>query len=100
MKNRKILIITLIVGAIIVVSMGGKLFETNQAGFYQVKQQFYFGDLTVQDCSYLFDDLDVEWDGEIPQDEYEEDVSFYDITEKYEKIVKQNDDDYFLWSER
>jgi len=38
----------LVIGSLIL-SLAGQLWETNKAGFYQVKQAFYWGDLTVRD---------------------------------------------------
>ena len=48
-SKTRFIAITIIVGAIIVLSMSASLFETNKAGYYQIKQQFYWGELTVRD---------------------------------------------------
>jgi len=59
----------------------------------------YYGDLSVQDVSYTFEYLEVDWDDKILKDKYGDDISYYEVAYKYEKMVKKNKGDYFYWSQ-
>lgn len=68
-------------------------------GKFLGKDTVYVGDMTdMGGISCTFEYLDIDYDGEIPIDKWEDEMELWSACDKYRSKIKENPEEVFEWS--